>query len=496
MGLIDRLRSKTIEKRQRESFIRQILSGSFFNPKDTGDEGVWSDIKTVVDTMRAIAQDSQVATALSYYATDATTSNSMGQIIWATSEDQEIADYINDLFKSLKINLYARSHILELATYGNMFMPTSLMYAEDVSKSRESVVLNNNTIINNEFKLIPSSIINPDEILHLWLQGEPHGYVYKKDVDSEELVMVPEEAVIHFSLGGLIGKYGIQARNGDGEVVDYDVQFADPLMESTAVPTRVLALLENATLLSSFARVVKFLNVDCSGDEDEDSVRQTLFAIKEKIEQQMSINTANGDAQSFLNPQSPTNLIYLPKVNGADAVSITDLDMAQTTEADNKLLDYFQNKKLSTLGVPKEAMNYSGAEGLGNAGNVMSQRSALYANILDRLETAYKAGWTDGLNKFFKAHSLSHYVDQFELHMNPIITNQQTIMLDKRDSSINQVQTFIQFMKELGITDPDTVKKGITEILVDTYPAISSDVSGWDVDMNSAEATGGGPGGI
>ena len=312
----------------------------------------------------------------------------------------------------------------------------------------------------------------------------------KDDPDSNDVKIVPEEGIIHFSLGGLLGKYKIRAKNEDGTEVDYDIQFADPLMENTAAPTRTLALLENAALLSSFSRVLRFINVDCTGDEDEESVEETLLTIKDMIEQQTSVNTDNGDTQSYLNPQSPNNLIYLAKVNGQDAVTITDLNMADTTEADNKLLDYFQNKKLSTLGVPKEAMNYSGAEGLGNAGTVMSQRSALYANILDRLETAYKAGWTKALNIFFEQQNMSGYAGNFTLHMNPIITNQQTIMLDKRDSAMSQVQTFITILKDLGVKDADHLKSGVEEILTDSFPAISSDVAGWDVDMRSAEAGG------
>lgn len=495
MSLIDRLRNRTLDKKTRFSFIRALTTGNFINVSDARRNDTWDDIRTIVSTMRALAQDSQVAIALSYYATDATTSNSMGQIIWATSDDKKVSDFINDMFKQMKINEYARSHILELATYGNMYMPTSIMYAEDTSMSNIAVALNNNTIPNTGFKIIPSSIIPPDDVLHIWLKGEPQGFIYKEDTTSDTMKVIPEEGIIHFSLGGLLGKYHISAKDAEGNDVDYDVQFADPLMEDTAAPTRTLALLENAALLSSFSRVLKFINVDCTGDEDEDSIRQTLTTIKSMIEQQMSENTSNGDAQSYLNPQSPNNLIFLPKVNGQDAISITDLNMSDTTEADNKLLDYFQNKKLSTLGVPKEAMNYSSAEGLGNAGTVMSQRSALYANILDRLETAYKAGWTHAFNTFFQQHNMKGYVDQFTLHMNPIITNQQTVMLDKRDSAMNQVQTFISILKDLGVTDSDHLKSGVEEILTDSFPSISADVAGWDVDMNT-EGAGGVNGGI
>ena len=490
MGLLDRLRKQAFETKERKSFIRTITSGSFIRVSDVRHNEGWTDIKNIVETMRSLATDSQIAIALSYYATDATTTNSMNQIIWATSETPNLAELINDLFKKWKINSYARSHILELAKFGNLYIPTTLMYAKDVSVSNTNVVLNNNTIVDTKFDIIPSSCIDPADIIHLWQQGKPEGYIYKQDDDTSTLSIVPEEAVIHFSIGGLIGKYSFKGQDKDGELQDYDIQFADPLMESTATPTRVLALLEDANVLASLSRTIKFINVDCTGDENEDAIRQSLLTVKAMIEQQMSVNTSTGDTQSYLNPQSPNNLIYLAKVNGQDAVSITDLNMAEATDADNKLLNYFQDKKLSTLGVPKEAMNYSGAEGLGNAGSVMSQRSALYANILDRLETAYKSGWTDALNKYFAAHGMSGYVDQFELHMNPIITNQQTIMFDKRDSAMNQATTFIELLRNVGEFDKKTVQNGITEILVDAFPTIAADAANWSVDIEGGAGNG------
>ena len=41
--------------------------------------------------MRALARDSQISTALSYYATDATTTNTAGEIIWATADGSDKA---------------------------------------------------------------------------------------------------------------------------------------------------------------------------------------------------------------------------------------------------------------------------------------------------------------------------------------------------------------------------------------------------------------------
>ena len=327
-------------------------------------------------------------------------------------------------------------------------------------------------------------MVEPEDVLHLWSDGQPCGYLYQPDQDDVNCITFPEDAIIHFSLGGCLGKYTVTTRLKDGTDKDWNVQFAEPLLASAVNPTQTLNLLEDAILLSSFVKVVKFINVDCR-DAEEDEIQSTLQQVKDAIEQQLSLNTNNGDAQSYLNPQSPNNLIYLPKVDGADPVSITDLNMAATTEADNKMLEHFENKKLSVLGVPKEALNYSSAEGLGAAGTVMSQRSALYANILERIMTAYKEGWRDALNTYFKAQGNSGWVDKFELHMSPIITTQSTVQFDKRDAALNQGLSYVQLLQQCGITDPDTFKSGLEEILTEAFPKMGADTPNWDVDTTT-----------
>lgn len=494
--LLERLRGSLEVNRNKRynktSFLRNVVAGSFYKVSDIRGNTDINDIRTKIETMRALAQDSQVSTALSYYATDATTTNTKGQIIWATSEDHpEIATIINSLFKKWKINSYARDHILELATVGNLYIPTTYMYHEYAGSSvKMGVSLDNNTIVDEEFDIIPSYKIPPEDIVHIWYQGNPQGYIYQPEVGKSDFIIYPENAVIHFSLGGLLGEYTISSTDATGNSIEYDIMFAEPLMNSAVLPTQTLNLLEDAVLLSSMIRVVKFINVDCSDTEDDDEIADALQQIKDAIEQQLAIDTTTGSAQSFLNPNSPNNLIYLPKVNGSDAISITDLDMAQSTEADNKLLEYYQDKKLSVLGVPKEAMNFSSNEGLGGAGAVMSQRSALYANILDRLMTAYKSGWTDALNAYFITKNMSGYVDQFELHMNPIITTQSTIQFEKRDAALNQAMTLVDLLQKSGVKESKPYLSALVEILSEVFPQTGADAACWNIDMTNPEGGG------
>lgn len=446
----------------------------------SGDSDI-ATIKEMIEAMRNLANDSQISTALSYYATDSTIPNSAGDIIWATSKVDGLATIINEIFHRLKVNEYARDHILEIGTIGNLYIPTTDLY-RDMGEGtvQHGIVLDNNTIPDNDYDLVISHKIPPENIIHVWEKGEPMGYIYQEDEKSSEYMSLPESAVIHFSLGGLLGDYTLECKAIDGTDIVYDIQFAKPLMSSAIIPTQTLSMLEDALLLSSFARTIKFINVDCSGAEEEE-IGNYLQQIKDSIEQQLSLNTGNGDAQSFLNPQSPNNFIYVSKTNGQDTISITDLNMQQATEADNTLLDHYQDKKLSVLGIPKENMNYSSNEGLGGAGSVLSQRSAIYANILTRIQNAYKNGWRQALNMYFTQRNLSGFVDQFELHMSPIITTQSTIQFDKRDSTLSQASQFVQLLTDAHVDDTQIKKEGLTEILTEAFPKLGASVMEWNV---------------
>ena len=482
-----RQRATMEQDRSNSSWLRSITSGSLYRVSDIRGISDFNDIKTQIDTMRALANDSQINTALNYYATDATTTNGNGQIIWATTPDpkyNEVADIINDLFKRWNVINYARDHILELATIGNLYMPTSYLYKDDTMvHSRKQIVLDNNTIPESDFDIIPSYKIPPDTIVHLWKDGVPCGYLMDPEDNTSEIVLLPEAACIHFSLGGLLGDYKLESTSQDGLPVEYDIQFATPLMSQAVQPTQTLSLLEDAVVLSSLSRTIKFINVRCGTEEDE--MMSALQMIKDTIEQQLSLHTGSGDIQSFVNPQSPNNLIYVPFVNDQEAVTVTDLNMSEASDTDNKLLEYYQDKKLSVLGVPKEAMNFSSNEGLGGAGSVLSQRSALYANSLQRLETAYMNGWRDAINKYFIARNLTGFVDKFELHMNPIVTQLSTITGEKRDAALSQASAFIDTLKNLGVTQEAAYKSGLIELLKEEFPVISAELGDWNIDVTA-----------
>ena len=219
-------RSRVANKDKNKSILKHILTGSFYRISAMRGSDTLSTIKNQIQTMRALAADSQIATALSYYATDATTVNSAGQIIWATSIDpkfQDAADIVNAKLKEWNINTYARDHILEIATVGNLYLPTTELYRQEGSLGKEKVSLDGNTIRNDKYEVVASTKIEPESCVHLWYQGESEGYGIQREDGS--IVRYSENAIIHFALGGLLGDYTLPGRNSDGQDIDFDIQF-------------------------------------------------------------------------------------------------------------------------------------------------------------------------------------------------------------------------------------------------------------------------------
>ena len=181
------------------------VKGTFYKVSDLRGASDIEDIRTQINVMRALARDSQVSTALNYYATDATTANSAGDIIWATAIDDEhknVADIINQCFKRWRVNDYARDHILELATMGQIYIPTTEMYREPGARqNRDLVALDKNSLTNIDYDIVPSYMIPPEDIIHLWYKGEPQGFVYQPSSEDtsfsgDQIISYPESSIL------------------------------------------------------------------------------------------------------------------------------------------------------------------------------------------------------------------------------------------------------------------------------------------------------------
>ena len=80
---------------------------------------------------------------------------------------------------------------------------------------------------------------------------------------------------------------------------------------------------------------------------------------------------------------------------------------------------------------------------------------------------------------------MSGYVDKFELHMSPVITEMSTVKFEKRDAAIGQASSLIDMLKSLSIEDKDIYISALIEALNESFPRTSSKITSTDIDVAS-----------
>jgi len=183
----------------------------------------------VYDEMR---NDSVIASALEMYADDATQYNRDGSVIWADSQDPNIAAFANRLIDVLDINKNAWSHIYSLVTYGDVYLET---FTDDPldNEDLENDPLFHQALINLKPKNVGYKMqeyiemhANPAEIFDLVKRGKTVGFVKSpmpdkvetnnysfkssyvmNNVNSNTEIVYDPRKFIHISIGNDINRY-------------------------------------------------------------------------------------------------------------------------------------------------------------------------------------------------------------------------------------------------------------------------------------------------
>ena len=137
----------------------------------------------LIDTM---AQDATIAAAIETYAEDITQPNSKGEIIWAESNDADVANYVNYILKKINVDKQAFSWAYNLTKYGDVYL--RLLRESDFANSRlfgsankkqdlkEDVNLNISRD-NDHYAFTVEMVKNPNEMFELTKFGKSMGYV-------------------------------------------------------------------------------------------------------------------------------------------------------------------------------------------------------------------------------------------------------------------------------------------------------------------------------
>lgn len=482
-----------------------------------------------------LLSDATIAAAIEMYADDSTQYDyRTGKIIWAESEEPEIAKAANRLIDVLGINDNAWTHIYALCTYGDVYL--RLYRKGDISDYTEQALtqIDGQTSVrvkpqdeSRKMEEYVEYVDDPATMYDLQIKGKTAGFIrminsevensssyyasiVNKTLDLQDVNMYDRTSFVHICLSGNIDRHPelITLTNSEKGTVDvYKVKSGKSILADAYEASQTVKLLEDSMMLSRVTKsaLVRILQIEV-GDMPKSEVEALLRRVKNMIEQKMALNKTNGVTSSYNSPGPIENVVYFPTKNGRGAITSNNLG-GDVNIKDIVDIDYFNNKKLSALKIPKQYLNYDAPEGLGN-GTSLTKLSSRYAHTIMRIQNAYISGITTLLNLFFMDKGLK-YINKFKLKMVSPATIEDTERDEQVQNRLNQTSDILSLMDE-RISDKGKIEvvdwllnnflnlPDLSEILRE-YSLLSGEEStdseqfGHDVDFDSPMSGMGGP---
>lgn len=444
-----------------------------------------SNRKEKYEAYENMLSDATIAASVEMYADDATQYDpKTGKVIWAESTDADISKAANRLIDILQLNEKAWRHIYALCTYGDIYLR---IYRDGDTSDYEDLVNCISGVIRTKvqdtsrpMEEYVEYVDDPSTIYDLQIKDKTSGFVRIKSnnvtnnctsfitngininqVDIKNVDFYDRRSFVHISLSESISRCPelLSIQNGeDGTSTVYKIKTGKSILADAYDTGQTVKLLEDSLLLSRLTKsaLIRLLQIEV-GDMPKPEVESLLRRVKNMIEQKIALNKNNGEARSYNSPGPMENIIYFPTKNGKGAITLNNLG-GDVNIKDIADIDYFNNKLLSALKIPKQFLNYDSPEGLGN-GTSLTKISSRYAHTVMRVQNAYKYGITTLLNLFFLDKNLD-YINKFTIKM----VSPATIEDIERDE---QMSTHIGHVRDILDILGDTVnEEGRTEVIL------------------------------
>lgn len=465
-----------------------------------------SDRQERYNQFESLLKDATIAAAIEMYADDATQYDyKTGKIIWAESDDPKVEKAANRLIDVLNINQKAWQHIYALAAYGDVYLrlyrkgdksdyaelygdthtgSTAIrVKTEDQTRPLEEYI---------EYVSDPATMYDLQErdktcgfIRMVNQEVEESSSMYTslvtKTLDMSDVNIYDRKCFVHICLEGNIDRHPevIALSNGDtGDVSVYRVKTGKSILADAYEASQTVKLLEDSMMLSRITKsaLVRILQIEV-GNMPKPESEALLRRIKNMIEQKLALNKQNGVVSSYNSPGPMENIVYTMTHEGKGVITSTNLG-GDVNIKDIVDLDYFNNKKLSALKIPKQYLNYDAPEGLGN-GTSLTKLSSRYAHSIMRLQNAYMSGITTLINLFFLDQFSkdvdikmgkdcikgNNYINNFTLKMVTPATIEDTERDEQLDLRLNQAQSILSMIE--GKTDDNGIMEVVQWILAE-----------------------------
>lgn len=343
-------------------------------------------IYNIIDQM---CEDSTLSAALETYAEDATEYNDEGKIVWCESNDTNVANYINYLLQTMRIDKNIYKWVASLCKYGDLYLRLYRKSEYNDSNSKDRDILNEDVKIydykkDDKFVHYLEMASNPAEMFELTKFGKTYGYIkanvnntsYTGSTNSafnmydsrqftykfkkNDIEIYDAMSYVHASLDDNLNRFPEEVNifiDKDGQETQstsYSVKRGQSIFFNVYKTWRYVKLLEDAILLNRISKssITRIINIEV-GDMPKENVQPCLQRIKSLIEQKAALSV-NQSINEYTNPGPIDNAIYIPTYNGKGAITEQTLS---TSDADIKSivdLDYFKNDLFAGLKIPKQ----------------------------------------------------------------------------------------------------------------------------------------------
>lgn len=423
-----------------------------------------------------MAQDSVISSALEMYSDDATQYNKDGAVIWAESENTDVAAFANRLIDVLDLNANAWSHIYQMVKYGDLYLET---FRDDEPDAEDYMAYGDNyfngTVITkhkvgSKMEEYIEAVNDPSEIFDLYKRGKTVGFIriptmnlnpeedpfgYQYIMQRNEVEILPSDKFIHICLANNSDRakyeFRLQYKDENSETgvkeVTYTIRRGKSILHDLYRTYKEISLMEDSLILNRVTKssLIRILQIEV-GDMPKSQARELLKRIKNLIEQKNFMNKNDGTYSSMASPGPVENVIYVPTHDGKGAISSSNLggDVDVKSIID---VDYFKNKLYAGLKIPKQFLGEDDGGGF-SAGTSLTKLDSRYARTIKRVQNAYIAGITTLINLFALDRGLTDHVNNFVIKMQSPSTTEDSERDETLSNRINIVGSLLDMLTE------------------------------------------------
>ena len=489
--LFSRKAAKVVDKQDTKAIDYKILTGQLTDLDEIRlTAAQMQDRRTAYAAMKQLQLDAIMGPTFEIYATNATTTNAEGKVIWAepTDASDEVAvlaaKAANARVAAWELDWRAYGHIKEIVCYGNLYLKTS----DFIEPTDNTHVVNlNMRNPNKPWDILPGAAVHPGDIYELAEGGVSVGFVnegsagdYHKfcKINSAAWAVQNTDAVIHWVYNPSLYARDIEVNDAAG-ATHYQVVEGDPPFIGAYTPSQILSLLEdslvaNRVTRSALVRILQLEVGDCSSTEED----RALDRLQRGLEHKLAMSTVTGGAQSYSDPGPLEKIIYTVTRNGKGTINMQTLG-GDVNVRDIVDLDYFKDKITSITDVSPGNLGQSTDEGGTGGATILTQNNIrLYRKVVT-LQRSYVAGVKQAVETYFRKNNLEQYVGRFEMHMQKPVGPEDQVKSQLASEALNRANDILVLLDNIGIRDPrvkaECIKTQLNQIDSRLYSVISSD---------------------